>query len=290
MLSVSSARKAVPTPDAFGVISRDFAVPAGDRCRIPRDWIENPGNLKGSFSNPPTGSAADSTDVMHDALKEKAGVKRWDQSATSDALEVRHVPARPRAALLVLPDGPETSQRGVWPWHLSVLRMRPVLRAASCAVCLQQTLLGHVHYRSRGWNQGAAVDDVLRALNDLDRLAGRLRTVLVGHGMGARAALQAAVHPQVCGVVGLAPWLPDHEPVVQLTGHGLLLVQSVDSVTGVDRAREYALRARTAGARADVQLVRGEDAWMLRHSAVWHRAAATGVRRMLALHDQGTKA
>ncbi|MEU5047171.1 alpha/beta hydrolase [Streptomyces griseorubiginosus] len=227
---------------------------------------------------------------MQYALKEKPDVKWWEQSAASGTLEVRHAPVRPEVALLVLPDGPEMSQRGAWPWHLNVLRMRPVLRAVSCVVSLEEALLGHVHYRSRGWNQGAVVDDVLRALNDLDRLTGRTRTVLVGHGMGARAALQAAVHPQVCGVVGLAPWLPDHESVVQLAGRGVFLAQSATSATGVARAREYTLRARTAGAWADVQLLRGGDAWMLRHSAAWHRAAAAGVRRVLAADGQGAKA
>ncbi|WP_141208775.1 alpha/beta hydrolase [Streptomyces griseorubiginosus] len=216
-------------------------------------------------------------------------MKWWEQTAASGTLEVRHAPVRPGVALLVLPDGPEMSQRGARPWHVNVLRMRPVLRAVSCVVSLEEALLGHVHYRSRGWNAGAVVDDVLRALNDLDRLPGRMRTVLVGHGMGARAALQAAVHPQVHGVVGLAPWLPDHEPVVQLAGRGVFLAQHATSAMGVARAREYTQRARTAGARADVQLVRGGDAWMLRHPVAWHRAAAAGVRHVLAADDQDGK-
>lgn len=185
---------------------------------------------------------------MQYALKEKAGVKWWEQASASGTLEVRHAPVRPGVAVL-----------------------------------------GHVHYRSRGWNQCAVVDDVLWTLNGLDRLTGRIRSVLVGHGMGARAALQAAVRPQVCGVVGSAPWLPEHEPVVQLAGRGVFLAQSATSATGAARAREYTQRARTVGARADVQLIRGGDTSMLRHPAAWHRVAAAGVRRALAADGQGAK-
>ncbi|MFC9131947.1 alpha/beta hydrolase [Streptomyces sp. NPDC057099] len=164
---------------------------------------------------------------------------------------------------------------------MSALRMRPVMRVAASAVLLDETLLGQVCYRQRGWNGGAAEVDALRALSELNRLVGDVPVVLLGHGMGGRAALRAAVHPQVLGVVALTPWLPKEEPVCQLAGRNILLIDGDSIAEARAAAMHYAEKARTAGARAGVLVVRHGGPEMVRRAAVWHRTAAMAVGQVL---------
>ncbi|MFC9282816.1 alpha/beta fold hydrolase [Streptomyces collinus] len=124
--------------------------------------------------------------------------------ATS-ALRLRHCPQQPQAALITLHGGQADSYQTSQPWHLAALRMRPVLRAAASALPLDDIVLAHVRYRHRGWNQNDPLNDTYRALNELHQLAGPVPTILIGHSMGGRAALRAAVHPHVHGVLALAP-------------------------------------------------------------------------------------
>jgi len=159
--------------------------------------------------------------------------------------------------------------------------MRPVMRMASSAVSLDETLLGQVRFRQRGWNDGAAAIDVQRALSELNRLAGDVPVVLLGHAMGGRAALRAAAHPQVLGVVALAPWLPTGEPVSQLTGRSVLIMHGDGVPATREAAMGYVETARAAGARAGAVVVRHGGPWMLRRAGVWHRTAALAVGQML---------
>ncbi|WP_329556510.1 alpha/beta hydrolase [Streptomyces sp. NBC_00696] len=166
------------------------------------------------------------------------------------------------------------------PWQLAALRMRPVLRSSASAVSLDETLLGQVRYRCKGWNDGDTEQDALRALSELGRLVGDVPVVLVGHAMGGRAALRVAAHPQVRGVVALAPWLPAGEPVAQLVGRSVLLVHGHDGRASGVQVWGYAERARAAGARAGVVVVRGGGPWMLRRAGAWHRTVASAVRQV----------
>lgn len=146
----------------------------------------------------------------------------WWEQAWDSALWVRHLPHRTRAAVIVLHGGPVLGHRPAHPWQLAALQMRPVLRSAASAVSLEE---------------------VLRALSELERLAGDVPVVLLGHATGGRAALRAAVHPHVRGVVALAPWLPVGEPVAQLAGRSVLLVQGDDGTAAWARAAGYVERA-----------------------------------------------
>jgi dienelactone hydrolase len=107
--------------------------------------------------------------------------------------------------------------------------------------------------------------------------------VLVGHSMGARAAVRAAGHPAVSAVAGLAPWLPPDEPVVQLAGRPVLLVHGTsDGITSPAETWAFAERAREVTEVAAVE-VRGGDHPMLRRARLWHAIAAEFARATLGL-------
>ncbi|MEU9393271.1 alpha/beta fold hydrolase [Streptomyces sp. NPDC048324] len=198
------------------------------------------------------------------------------------ALIVRRAPQQPvSAAIVTLHGGQEVSRRAVRPWQPAALRMHPVLRAAA-ATAPPDALLGQVRYRHRGWNTGDPADDALRALDELAELAEAARVVLVGHSMGARAALRAASHPLVRGVLALAPWCPPADPVAHLGDVRIVLVHGDhDRVCAPAESADFVRRARAAGTPAGLVTVRGGDHAMLRRSGAWHRATGELVAQML---------
>jgi dienelactone hydrolase len=161
--------------------------------------------------------------------------------------------------------------------------VRAVVRATRAAG--EDVLVARVRYAHRGWN-GTRADpfhDAVAALDALREEAGDgLPVVLLGHSMGARAALRAAGHPLVRGVVGLAPWCPPGDPVTQLAGRAVVLVHSNrDRMTSPQATQSLTARARRAGARSCMVTVRGGDHAMLRRAASWHRLATGLVTGLL---------
>jgi hypothetical protein len=97
--------------------------------------------------------------------------------------------------------------------------------------------------------------------------------------------LRVADDERVRAVVGLAPWTPRDEPVAQVGGRRVLLVQGDgDTVTRPGDSLGYALRAADAGATVARLVVRGDGHRMLRRWPTWHRLttefvlAAAGAR------------
>ncbi|WP_370531734.1 alpha/beta fold hydrolase [Streptomyces venezuelae] len=138
-------------------------------------------------------------------------------------------------------------------------------------------LIGHVRYRTRGWNGERAdpVHDARRALAELADMAGPLPVVLLGHSMGARAALRAADDPRVRGVVALAPWCPPGEPVTQLAHRTVVALHDpADPVTSATDTWAYLRRAEAAGARVRGIHMPGGRHTMISHSRLWHTVAA----------------
>ncbi|GHD93426.1 alpha/beta fold hydrolase [Streptomyces naganishii] len=205
-----------------------------------------------------------------------------EEQRAASALVVRHLPERPRAAVLTLHGGRPESLEAARPWHLAALRMRPVLRAAALALSLDEVVLGQVRYRHRGWNGGDPAQDAFRALSELGRLVGEVPVVLVGHSMGGRAALRAAARPGVRGVLALAPWLPEGEPTSHLgRARVVVLHGDRDRVTSAASSADFVRRARSSGARAGAVLIGGGDHAMVRRSGLWHRSTAGVVAELL---------
>ncbi|MFD7865143.1 alpha/beta hydrolase [Streptomyces sp. NPDC059783] len=190
------------------------------------------------------------------------------------------------AAVLLLHGGRADSLAPPSPLNLPGLRMRPFARAMTRDARLADALIASVRYRVRGWN-GHRADPVLdtrRALEELRRAAGPLPVVLVGHSMGARAALRAADEPHVRGVVALAPWCPPDEPAGHLTGRTVMaLHDEADRITSATQTWDWLARARTSGARVrGIRMPRGRHA-MIRDARLWHRLATDCAASVLGL-------
>jgi pimeloyl-ACP methyl ester carboxylesterase len=169
--------------------------------------------------------------------------------------------------------------------QLPVLRMVPLARAIRHAVRGSRVVVLRPRLRLRGWNGADAspVHDLSELLDELSGRFGRIPVVLVGHSMGARAALRVAGHPLVSAIAGLAPWLPLGEPVDQLAGRRVLLAHgTADTVTSPSETWAYADRARGVAQVAAIEVRHGDHA-MLRRAPLWHRIAAEFTRVSLAL-------
>lgn len=204
------------------------------------------------------------------------------------ALVWRELPERPAAAVLVLHGGREHGLGRPGPVNLPGLRMTGFVRALRRETAGAGVAIGTVRYRHQGWNgeRADAARDTRAALGDLAEELGHVPTLLVGHSMGGRAALRAAGHPNVTGVVALAPWCPAEDPCEQLAGRSVLMLHGDrDKVTGPADTRALAARARSAGAGVCGYTVVGSGHALLRRSGDWHRATARLCTGLLGLRD-----
>jgi dienelactone hydrolase len=182
-----------------------------------------------------------------------------------------------RGVVVVAHGGQEASTAPTTAVQPAVLRMIPVAAAIGQAVRGSAVVVRRPRFRVRGWNgaQASPVQDLTELLDDIRGQFGPVPVVVVGHSMGARAAMRAAGHPSVAAVAGLAPWLPPGEPVDQLAGRSILLAHgTADTVTSAAETWAYAERARTLTRVTEVEM-RGGDHPMIRRASVWHALAAT---------------
>jgi pimeloyl-ACP methyl ester carboxylesterase len=165
----------------------------------------------------------------------------------------------------------------------AVLRMIPIAAALRRALRGSGAVVLRPRFALRGWNgdQASPVPDLNRALDDIAAAYGPIPVVLIGHSMGARAAMRAAGHPAVSAVAGLAPWLPLGEPVEQLAGRQVLVAHgTADTITNPQETWAYVERARAVTQVAAVE-VRDGDHPMLRRARLWHAIAAEFARTAL---------
>ncbi|MFG2836048.1 alpha/beta fold hydrolase [Streptomyces zaomyceticus] len=200
--------------------------------------------------------------------------------------EPRFLPAA--GAVLLLHGGRADSLAPPPPLNLPDLRMRAFARTLSEAPSHAGVLIGHVRYRMRGWNAERAdpVHDTRRALAELADLAGPVPVVLLGHSMGARAALRAADDPHVRGVVALAPWCPPGEPVTHLAHRTIVALHDpADPVTSAGDTWDYLHRAEAAGARVRGIRMPGGRHTMISRSRLWHNLATRSTADVLGLES-----
>ncbi|WP_405763518.1 alpha/beta fold hydrolase [Streptomyces sp. NBC_01420] len=193
---------------------------------------------------------------------------------------------RARAAVLLLHGGRAEALEPPAMLNLPALRMRPFAASIRRAVAHEDVFVGRVHYLHRGWNGGNAhpVADTRRALSELYEAVGPVPVVLVGHSMGARAALRAADDPQVRGVVALAPWCPPRERAPHLGGRTVIaLHDEADRITRAGDTWDYLSRARAAGARVHGLRMPDGGHTMIRHARRWQRVATEATTALLGL-------
>jgi pimeloyl-ACP methyl ester carboxylesterase len=186
----------------------------------------------------------------------------------------------PRGIVLVLHGGQSESSAPVSPRQLAVLRMIPVADAVRRAVGRDGIEVRRPLFSMRGWNGGQAspAADLVRVLDEIQAKHPGVPAVLIGHSMGARAAMRAAGHPAVIAAAGLAPWLPGGEPVEQLAGRRVLLAHgTADRITSPADTWAYAERARGLCDLTVVEVARGDHP-MLRRASLWHGLAAEFAR------------
>ena len=178
--------------------------------------------------------------------------------------------------MVVAHGGQSVSTEPTTAYQLAVLRMIPLVAAIRHAVRGRGVILRRPRFEVRGWNDANAspVRDLTRLLDDMRAEFGPAPVVLVGHSMGARAALRAAGHPSVTAAAGLAPWLPPGEPVDQLAGRRILLAHgTADAVTSPADTWRYAERARALTSVTEIEVRTGEHT-MLWRAPLWHGLAA----------------
>ena len=167
----------------------------------------------------------------------------------------------------------------------AVLRMIPVAAAVRHALRGSGVVILRPRFGLRGWNGDLAspVHDLNQALDGIAAAYGPVPVILIGHSMGARAAMRAAGHPAVSAVAGLAPWLPLGEPVEQLAGRRVLVAHGTgDVITSPAETWAFVERARAVTQVAAIE-VRDGDHPMLRRARLWHAIAAEFARSALDL-------
>ena len=190
-----------------------------------------------------------------------------------------------RGVVVVAHGGQSVSTEPTSAYQLAVLRMIPLVAAIRHAVRGHGVAVRRPRFELRGWNDRDAspVRDLTRLLDDLRAEFGPVPVVLVGHSMGARAALRAAGHPSVTAAAGLAPWLPPGEPVDQLAGRRILLAHgTADAVTRPADTWVYADQARALTSVTEIEVRTGEHT-MLWRAPLWHGLAAAFTCQSLGL-------
>jgi pimeloyl-ACP methyl ester carboxylesterase len=191
-----------------------------------------------------------------------------------------------RGVVVLLHGGREMSNRATRWAHLPVVRMTAIGRTLHRTLGSAGVEVWRLRFALRGWNGEAAVPtrDARWALAQVRERHGDLPVVLVGHSMGGRTAMRVADDRSVAGVVALAPWLPEHEPVEPVRGKRVFIAHGLQD-TRVSAAQSLGWARRAAGVVAELHRVelRDTDHAMLRRIRLWHALTSYAAARFLDL-------
>ena len=185
----------------------------------------------------------------------------------------------PRGLVLLLHGGQEHSLAPVGGRSASWRRARWMMSQIEGRARAAGVSLWLLRYTQRGWNAHVAsppspVPDARWALEQARRELGRLPVVLLGHSMGARAAVSVADDPMVTGVVGLAPWLPPDEPVAPLAGRHFAAAHGHrDRITSLRQTEAFVRRAEPLVASLELLDMGPVGHYMLRRIPRWNAFA-----------------
>lgn len=167
----------------------------------------------------------------------------------------------------------------------AALRMWPFVHAAHTGA--PGAAVAFVRYRFRGWNgeHSHPLADLRAVLDDLPPDVRRV--VLVGHSMGGRTVVHCMDDPRVKGVLALAPWLPDTDPIPRpsaasdtdallVTAHG-----NRDRITSPRATSAYVRRIRESGRSAAEFRVLGDNHTLLDRHGDWDALVTGFVRSAL---------
>lgn len=118
-----------------------------------------------------------------------------------------------------------------------------------------------VRYRVKSWKQfESCVEDARAAIGE----SGAERVLLLGFSMGGAVSIAAADEPQVEGVIGLAPWIPDRLDLRPLVGKSLVVLHGaldrwLPGIPGVspESSRRGFERARALGVQGSYTVIPG---------------------------------
>jgi pimeloyl-ACP methyl ester carboxylesterase len=157
-----------------------------------------------------------------------------------------------RAVALLLPGGSITSRRK--PLKIVEWGMRAPLTRLADQGGVEGVAVHLLRYRYRGWNgaEASTADDVQWALTEIRRRYGDVPVSLIGNSLGGRAAFWAAGHPSVVSVAGVAPWLPESDPVDHLAGRKVLILHGDRDRSEASPALSLAFAERARQVTPDV--------------------------------------
>ncbi|MGJ9423932.1 alpha/beta hydrolase [Aeromicrobium sp. CF3.5] len=191
----------------------------------------------------------------------------------------------PRAAVLLLHGGQQNNTEPVENKHASWWRMALLARSLRRFARREGFDLDLLQYRLRGWNGPTDPSPVGDARWALDRIRERhpgVPIVLVGHSMGGRTACRVADAPGVLGVVGMAPWLPEGEPVSALAGSSLhVLHGTADRWTSARASKDFVDRSESIARSVSWQSLPGAGHFMFRQVSAWREFVESSIDRIL---------
>lgn len=188
--------------------------------------------------------------------------------------------------IVVFHGGMVRSELPEWVVDPGYLRVLWVYSHLIRTLAQRRVVVSVVRNRVMGWNglDGAIPDPILDARQVLDRITAAdpdAPIVLVGHSMGGRTALHVADHPNVVGVVTLAPWIEAGDSVVPLVGRSLFIVHgTIDRATSPALSLAFARACRVAAVAVARVEPKGVGHAMIRRNRqihAWTTAAAAAM-------------